>query len=221
MIEQTGTLDKEIRKRVTLRYWLSLPDSLGSQTGCGGEKLPLLLFLHGAGERGDDLERVKVHGIPSFLKRQSQLPFLLAAPLCPKEITWLKKSDDLLALLEELCSLYPVDETRIYLTGLSMGGYGTWDLAIKRPERFAAIVPICGGGDKKLASRLKDVPVWAFHGAEDQIVPPEESKEMVQAVKACGGSARLTVYPQVDHRAWPQTYEDDEMYGWLFAQRRQ
>ncbi|GIP41456.1 hydrolase [Paenibacillus sp. J31TS4] len=216
-MERKGKLQKEVKKRLLLQYLVYTPEGREE----GEERLPLLLFLHGAGERGSDLERVKRHGIPSFLEWMEEEPFVLAAPLCPLEATWEDKTEELLALIEELSAVYRVDDRRIYLTGLSMGGYGVWDLAAKRPDRFAAIVPICGGGNPKLAHRLKEVPVWAFHGAEDQGVPFRESEEMVQAVQACGGTARLTLYPGVGHICWPAAYSDNELRQWLFEQSKQ
>ncbi len=113
-----------------------------------------------------------------------------------------------------------MDTERIYLTGLSMGGYGTWALAAKYPERFAAIVPICGGGKRFMARSLKDIPVWAFHGAKDNVVPLKESVKMVNAVKALGGNARLTVYPDAGHDSWTETYRNKELYSWFLGHRK-
>jgi predicted peptidase len=126
----------------------------------------------------------------------------------------------LINLLDEIVSKYAVDAQRVYLTGLSMGGYGTWDLACQYPERFAAIAPICGGGRRFMAMRLKDVPVWAFHGAKDPVVPLRESEEMVQAVKSIGGNAKLTVYPDALHDSWTATYSNQELYDWFLSQRK-
>jgi predicted peptidase len=124
-------------------------------------------------------------------------------------------------LLDEVLKQYRVDSRRVYLTGESMGGYGTWALAAAHPERFAAIAPICGGGEPASADRLKGVPTWAFHGADDKVVPPEESRKMVAAIQHAGGDARLTIYPGVGHDSWTTTYRDQRLYGWLSAHRRQ
>ena len=110
---------------------------------------------------------------------------------------------------------------RIYVTGLSMGGYGTWDLATRYPNRFAAIAPICGGGEPARACTVKHLPVWAFHGAKDEVVPLEQSQAMIDALAACDGNARLTVYPDADHDAWTQTYDNPELYDWFLSHRRQ
>jgi predicted peptidase len=183
---------------------------------------PLVLFLHGAGERGSDLERVKAHGLPRELGAGNPLPESahVLAPQCPAESWWPFELHHLSTLLEDALARLPIDPTRIYLTGISMGGYGAWALAIKHPERFAALAPVCGGGTPLLAARLKALPIWAFHGAEDEVVPLEESERMVSAVNAAGGQAKLTVYPEVGHDSWTLTYRDPALYTWMFAQRR-
>ena len=127
--------------------------------------------------------------------------------------------DDLRALLEDAFERYPVDRTRVYLTGLSMGGYGAWYLASAYPELFAALVPVCGGGDPDEACTLKDIPTWAFHGAKDDVVPPSESVQMVEALKQCGGDVRLTLYPDLGHNSWTRTYNTMELYSWMLQHR--
>lgn len=202
-------------KPVSYRYWLYLPQGYPGEPGT---KWPLLLFLHGAGERGAQLERVAIHGPPSLVAKGRHFPFIIASPQCPEGQVW--SSDALHALLDDLVARYPVDQDRIYCTGLSMGGYGTWDLAIARPERFAAIVPICGGGNFLLAGRLRNLSTWVFHGAKDDVVPLSESERMVRAIERAGGDAKLTVYPDANHNSWTRTYEDETLYQWLLAQRR-
>ena len=113
-----------------------------------------------------------------------------------------------------------IDRDRIYLTGLSMGGFGTWALALRHPERYAAILPVCGGGERQLARRLREMPIWAFHGDADQVVPVERSQEMIDAIKKLGGPPRFTAYPGVGHDSWTATYDNPEVYEWLLAQRR-
>ncbi len=198
------------------QYLFFIPEDYGKKD----ELWPLILFLHGAGERGSDLELVKKHGIPKIVETQKDFPFIVVSPQCPEESWWTDEIETLKALLDETISQYKVDKHRIYLTGLSMGGYGTWSLASAYPEYFAAIVPICGGGETSMGPKLRKVPVWAFHGAKDTIVPVQKSVEMVEAVKAAGGDAKLTVYPDAQHDSWTQTYNNQELYDWLLAHRR-
>jgi predicted peptidase len=197
------------------RYWLYLPADYGKQAG---RKWPLMLFLHGVGGCGDDLERVKEHGPPRLIEQGKEFPFIVVSPQCPKGQMW--SADVLNTLLDAVIKEYSVDQDRVYCTGLSMGGYGTWSLATAYPQRFAAIVPICGGGQPAQAARLKPVPIWAFHGARDSIVPVSESEQMVDAVKKVGGDAKLTVYPKARHNCWARAYSDPEVYDWLLAHRR-
>jgi predicted peptidase len=207
---------KEITRTVRLKYLLYLPTGYGRTD----RKWPLMLFLHGAGERGDDLDQVKKHGPPKLVKEGRGLPFIIVSPQCPSEMWWTEMLDMLVALLDEVQSSYAVDPDRVYLTGLSMGGYGTWGLACREPQRFAAIAPICGGGQRYLAERLRNVPVWAFHGAKDPVVPLRESTEMVEALKRAGGEAQLTVYPEAQHDSWTQTYDNLQLYEWFLSHRR-
>jgi predicted peptidase len=196
------------------RYLLSLPEGYQRRDS----RWPLLLFLHGAGERGDDPEQLKAHGPPRLLAEGHALPFIVVSPQCPRGRYWLVPV--LTGLLDELCSRYRVDEARIYVTGISMGGYGTWHFAAAQPERLAAIIPICGGGDPSAACDMKDLPVWAFHGARDPLVPLEESEVMVQAVRNCGGTVHFTIYPEAGHDCWTDTYAKPDWYEWLLKHRR-
>ncbi|MHC4397198.1 MAG: carboxylesterase family protein [Planctomycetota bacterium] len=208
--------EKTITKTISCKYLLFLPAGYGENE----QKWPLILFLHGAGERGDDLEKVKLHGPPKIVEKQKDFPFILVSPQCPEEKWWPNEIDMLINLLDDIVSRYNVDTERVYLTGLSMGGYGAWRLATEYPERFAAMAPICGGGIPALADKLKDVPVWAFHGAKDDVIPLKESSDMVNALKECGGDAKLTVYPEAEHDSWTETYENDELYKWLLEHRK-
>ncbi len=162
---------------------------------------------------------VKKHGIPKIVEQQEDFPFITVSPQCPYRFCWMSEADTLNALLDEVVATYAVDVDRIYLTGLSMGGYGAWYLGINYPERFAAIVPIAGGGDPEKACALKDVPVWVFYGAKDDVVLPEESEAMVNALKACGGDVRFTLYPDAHHDSWTRTYDNPELYEWLLKHR--
>jgi predicted peptidase len=214
--QRAQKLDKTISKRVTCDYLLYLPAGYGEER----QAWPLMMFLHGAGERGSDLNKVKVHGPPKLVAAGKDLPFVIVSPRCPEGDWWTDKTEVLITLLDDVVERYDVDAERIYLTGLSMGGYGTWALAAAYPERFAAIVPICGGGKRFMARRLKDVPVWAFHGARDNVVPLSESEEIVNALKGQGAEARLTVYPEAGHDSWTQTYNNPELYDWLLGHRK-
>lgn len=196
-------------------FLLYLPDGATP----GGAPWPLLIFLHGSGERGADIERVKVHGPPKIAAAGGDLPFIVASPQLASGARW--QGADVLRLTEYLlASGLPIDQKRIYLTGLSLGGMGTWQAALDDPRRFAAIVPIAGWGDPAAACRLKDMPIWAFHGARDTVVPPAGSTDMVEAVNACGGAAALTLYPDADHDSWTRAYDDPALTAWLLAQQR-
>lgn len=179
---------------------------------------PLMVFLHGAGESGDDVELVKRNGPPKIVEEKKDFCFILLSPQCPQGEWW--PFEILNLLLDEIISQYRVDEGRIYLTGLSMGGYGTWHFAVAHRERFAAIAPICGGGPVDQACKLRELPVWAFHGARDNVVPIERSEEMVTALKACGGNVKFTAYPDANHDSWTATYANPELYDWLLSHRR-
>jgi hypothetical protein len=180
-----------------------------------------MLFLHGSGERGTNLAKVAVHGPPKIVKAKRDFPFILVSPQCPAGSIW--SDEAVLALLDEIQEKYRVDLDRVYLTGLSMGGYGTWSLGMKYPDRFAAIAPICGGGsilDVLLvpagkAGALKRLPVWAFHGAKDNVVPLEQSEDMINALKKAGNqNTKLTVYPEAGHDSWTEAYNSQELYDW-------
>ena len=177
-----------------------------------------MIFLHGSGERGENLDLVKKNGPPSFVENRPDFPFILVSPQCPDGTWW--EIEDLQAMLEKLLDKYRIDRNRIYLTGLSMGGFGTWSWACKYPDQFAAIAPVCGGGDAIFADELKNVPVWAFHGEVDPVVPVKRSVEMVETVNTNGGSAKMTVYPGVGHDSWINAYNDEELYKWLISNKK-
>ena len=203
-----------------LPYLLYKPET--STTADPASKLPLVLFLHGAGERGSDLEKVTTQGLPTVLGAHAPFPepALVVAPQCPAESWWTLELGALETLLDEVQAQHPVDTNRVYLTGLSMGGYGSWHLALKSPERFAALTPVCGGGISPLAHRLTALPTWVFHGADDRVVPLSASENMVEAVRNAGGQVKFTVYPDTGHDSWTRAYSEPELYTWLFAQRR-
>ena len=209
--QKAAKLDIEIK--VQMDYWIYLPQDYDKQ-----EKVPLLLFLHGAGERGNDLNKVKVHGPPKLIAAGKNFPFIVASPQCPDGRWW--ETHELVALIDSLESQYKIDPDRIYVTGLSMGGFGTWGLAARIPNRLAAIAPICGGGNTVTARSIAKLPTWAFHGAKDTVVPLSLSQDMVDAMKKNGGEPKLTVYPEAGHDSWTETYNNPEFYEWLLAQKR-
>lgn len=199
---------------VQLDYLLYLPEEYDSN-----KKFPLLLFLHGAGERGDDIELVKKHGPPKLIDAGQQFPFIVVSPQCPKDRWW--RPHELIALLDEISRMHSVDQDRIYCTGLSMGGFGTWALGFHAPDRFAALVPICGGGEKSWAKQIAHIPIWVFHGAQDKGVPLSRSEQMIEALqKNKAANAQLTVYPEAGHDSWTETYNNPKLYEWLLKQRR-
>jgi predicted peptidase len=209
--QQTAKLETHVK--VGMRYLLYLPKDYDKQ-----ETWPVLLFLHGSGERGDDLELVKVHGPPKHIAAGKDFPFIVVSPQCPKDQWW--EPIELVALLDDIGRKYKVDADRVCVTGLSMGGFGTWRLAEYAPSRFAALAPVCGGGEPYWAKEFAHVPTWAFHGALDEGVPLARSSEMVVALKKGGGNPKLTVYPEAGHDSWTEAYNNPELYTWLLAQKR-
>ncbi len=208
--QQIRSFHGTFSKTINADYLLYLPKDYEMQQQ---KHWPLILFLHGAGERGKDVNRVKSQGLAKMLQKPQDFPFIVVSPQCAINVWW--HINDLDMVLDEVMREYRVDIDRIYVTGLSMGGFGTWALAIHYPHRFAAIAPICGGGNPTRVCAIKHVPVWTFHGAKDEIVPLERSKEMVEALKKCGGHVLFTVYPEADHDSWTQTYANPQLYDWL------
>ena len=207
--------NKKITKVADCNYLLYLPADYGK----GDKKWPLILFLHGAGERGSKLEDLKKQGLPKMIAQGKNFDFIIVSPQCPMDLWWPEQTDILITLLDEIEAKYRVDTDRVYLTGLSMGGFGTWMLAEKYPNRFAAIAPICGGSEQYAAYKLRRVPVWAFHGAKDNTVPLARSQDMVNAVKKIGGDAKLTIYPEAEHDSWTETYNNPELYEWFLSHK--
>ena len=211
--QQECTFEKEIK--VTLHYLLYLPEDYAKDPAA---KWPLILFLHGAGERGNDLDKITKHGPPKLIKAGKQFPFIIVSPQCPSDKWW--DINELFLLLDEIQEKYRVDKSRTYLTGLSMGGFATWSMLGNQPNRFAAAAPICGGGEPILAWRMREVPIWAFHGAKDSVVPLKRSEEMVEAVRKTGNDAKLTIYPEAEHDSWTEAYNNPELYEWFLQHKR-
>jgi predicted peptidase len=238
------TFARALTKQAAYKYLLALPSGYDAH---GERRWPMILFLHGSGERGDDVWTITKHGPPRLLRGETantknetpapeQSPaaakllaenFIVVSPQCPKDQWW--DSEAVLALLDEIVATHRVDTTRVYLTGLSMGGFGTWQLGLSHPERFAAIVPVCGGGNfadafhanRQKRAELRSLAVWAFHGAKDPTVPLAESERMVDQLKKLQvGEVQLTVYPDAKHDSWTETYANPELYRWLLRHQR-
>jgi predicted peptidase len=201
-----------ITKRVELDYLLYQPEETPA------DPPPLMLFLHGAGERGNDLALLKKNGPTRLMESGTDLPFIVLAPQCPAGVWW--QIDSLVALLEEFVDQNEVDRARIYLTGLSMGGYGTWALADACPGRFAAVAPVCGPFVYVNPESFSDTPVWCFHGAMDEVVPVDNSIRMVRWLRQSGADVRFTIYPDAGHDSWTQAYAGTELYDWLLEHDR-
>ncbi len=200
------------------RFWLYLPKRYETSK----EKLPLIIYLHGSSRRGREVEEVKANGLPPLLDEKEDFEFIVASPQALAKYPWQEcwRPDDLILLLDYLLANYRIDPDRVYLTGLSMGGYGTWACIAKHADRFAAAIPICGGGNPTRGGSIGKLPVWAFHGEEDFVVPISRSAEMVDAVNAAGGNARLTRYPNVGHDSYTRTYANPEVFRWLLEHER-
>jgi predicted peptidase len=191
----------------------------------GDKEYPLILFLHGAGERGDDGEAQVKQGIGNAIKfkgKDKKFPFIVIFPQCAAKGNWKADGPDArraLAILDHTQKTYKVDGKRVYLTGLSLGGYGTWSLAEAFPDKWAAIVPICGGGNPQMAYKIKDIPCWCFHGDKDGAVKVEKSREMIKALREVGGSPRYSEFPFVGHNSWDCAYVTEELYPWLLSHK--
>ncbi len=233
--EKTGFVEKSYKNADghVSPYVVFVPHSYD-----GSKPVPVILFLHGAGEtKGDKSGKMPVEvGIgPAIRKREKSFPFLVVIPQAETR-GWQAggpNAQRALAMLDEVMKEYKTDPHRVYLTGLSMGGFGTWSLAAAHPDKWAAIVPICGGvrfsktkdaKDKeaveKTAEKIKDIPCWCFHGAADPTVPVQMSRDIVEALKKAGGHPKYTEYPGVGHNSWDKAYGTDELYTWLLEHKK-
>jgi len=201
---------------------------------------PLVIFLHGIGERGSDNEAQLLNGVREFAKPEirKKHPCFVIAPQCPAEQFWItadRKGFDIIVkmpkapaeplglvheLMDSLPAQYHIDQTRIYATGLSMGGFGTWDMLARWPDRFAAAIPVCGGGYEPAVPNFAKIPIWVFHGGADPLVKAAYSRTMVDAIRKAGGKPGYTEYPGVGHESWVQTYRNPDVLEWLFAQKK-
>jgi predicted peptidase len=217
-----------------LNYRLLVPTNFDAD-----QKYPLILFLHGAGERGDDNEAQLTWGVTRFAEKEimKKHPAFVIAPQVPEDEFWAHlnwRQTDLetepeprlplklsIELLDKIIEEFPIDKDRLYITGLSMGGFGTWDAIIRNPDKFAAALPVCGGGDISNAHAIAHLPIWNFHGALDTVVPVELSRSMIHAIIEAGGTPGYTEYPHVGHDSWIPVYNDDYVLEWLFSQTRE
>ena len=209
----SARFSSKITEPVDLNYYLYFPDNYEYSH----LEFPLVLFLHGAGERGSELDSVQKHGIPKMINEGQEFPFITLAPQCPDSNWWSEPIyvETLILLVEETIETYRVDDNHVYATGLSMGGYGTLSVAIKRPDLFSAIAPICGGTDAKDIKRLKNVPIWLFHGELDKAVSVENSLLVYEILKPINPNVKITVYENVGHNSWDVTYNNKELYEWM------
>lgn len=201
-----------------MNVFITQPDDVAPD-----ERLPLIVFLHGAGERGDDYERLCHHGVPKLFGQNPEYDGIRAvtlSPQCPEGTVWTTLSLFVLDLIHTIADSFPVDHRRISLTGLSMGGFGTWHIACEAPELFSAISPLCGGGMSWLADQLRETPICVFHGDADESVPLAYSQLMVDAVRAAGGEVDFRVLPGVAHNCWTYAYEETGLLQWLSEQTR-
>ena len=203
---------------VNLQYWLYFPENFNTN-----QQWPLILFLHGSGERGITIERVKDQGLPQILDTQTDIPFIVVSPQLDSG-SWDKRLEDMNELLDYLTQTLPIASDQLYLTGISLGGFGTWSYALQYTDRFAAIVPIAGGYDEQAPEdicKLKDLSIWVFHGEADTAVEPYYSQVLVDALQACGSDVIFTLYPDTSHiSTWDKAYADPALYEWLLAQSK-
>ena len=217
-VSAQGLTDQMTAREFELAGGGVLPYRIYQPALAEGEESPLVLFLHGSGERGDDNTQQLRHGVKSFIEGQDARPCFVAAPQCPRGQWW--DPEHVIEFAEAMIATAGVDRDRVYITGLSMGGVGTWQVTGRRPELFAAAIPVCGFGELERASRLTPMPLWVFHGSDDRVLPVKHSRAMVEAIRAAGGAPKYTEYAGVAHDSWTRTYANPDVHAWLFNQRR-
>jgi len=214
--QHAARVHRSVTRKVEAEFLLYLPAGFAAH---GGRRFPLLIFLHGSGESGRDIAAVLRNGPPKLVAAGHQFPFIIASPQAHED--WPGFDFDALnAMLDEIIGRLPIDTDRIYLTGLSMGGEWSYGWASMNPERFAAIAPVGGAWNPVSACALKRVPVWAFHGAKDDVIPLDSDRAMIDAINRCGGTAKLSVYDDIGHDVWNAAYAEPELYAWLLRQKR-
>ncbi len=202
----------------SIAYLLYLPKDYDAT-----KKHQMMLFLHGRGESYGPLSLVAKWGPPKFAAEGDDLPYVLVSPQCPGDDSWSKPTQQqrLIELLDHVVKTHSIDEDHVSLTGLSMGGYGSWRLAADQPQRFSAVVPVCGGGDPADADVLKGLPIWVFHGDQDKAVPIQKSVDMVEVIKQAGGTKiRFTSLEHIGHNCWSAAYATPELFEWIAKQTR-
>ncbi len=216
MPRSAHSFEARVELDVSSRYLLYLPEGHAHR-----DDWPLVVFLHGSGERGDDLDLVREHGLPRLLDEGLSFPAVVLAPQCPAGQHWTQQLQTLGALVDDVAADYGIDRARIAATGLSLGGAGCYELVGLYPERFAAVAPICGPWTWLFVTdETARIPTWVFHGDADDVVPIEESERLVEEIRQRGGDPRFTVYPGVGHNSWDPAYAEPELLDWLVAQRR-
>ena len=214
----TNIFSSNLSLQIALKYNIYYPEDYFDVK----HNYPLVLFLHGAGERGSNIDLVELHGIPKLIKEGVSFPFVTLAPQCPKFQYWSEPVNvkALVLLLEDVLKNYRIDPDRVYATGLSMGGYGTLAIAKERPDLFAGIISVCGGMDTTNIQKLNNMPIWLFHGEKDEVVPVENSRVIYESLKGTNPKINFTIYPDVKHNAWDITYDNKNIYKWLLEHKR-
>jgi predicted peptidase len=211
----------EVRDSDGFKFLLFLP--VNESKAVNG-KLPTILFLHGVGELGNDLQELKNEGLPKILDGDTNFPFIVISPQCPSSTEWYYTNENnvgkMNSMLDDVIKRYPIDTTRLYITGLSMGGIGTWYFAVNMPGRFAAMAPVAFRGDGWSPCPASEIPAWCFHGALDGTIPLTSAQSIVKQFRDCGGNAEFTIYPDLGHECWTRTYNNQELYTWLLQQEK-
>lgn len=212
----SGAKQVEVRDSKGFNYLLFMPSNKEEEIN---GKLPLIIFLHGIGELGNDLQILKREGLPKILDGDTSFPFIVISPQCPSSTEWYYTNENNISkmkdMIEDAIERYPIDPDRIYLTGLSMGGIGTWYFLVNLPQYFAAAAPIAFRSDGWSPCSAKDIPIWGFHGSSDSVIPLSKAQSLVDQFRNCGGSIEFTIYENVGHDSWTRTYNNRNLYSWF------